>query len=62
MFIEHQDINSIIWIIKQIYNTVKLGYNQFGYNKLQVKANKFFQFFISQMNHINQLGYNEFWL
>jgi hypothetical protein len=42
--------------------TVKLGYNELGYNELPLITNKFFQFFQSQMHiiYINLPGYNEF--
>ncbi len=45
-----------------LYYTVKLGYNELGYNELPVIMNKFFQFFQSQINiiYINLPGYNEF--
>ncbi len=43
---------------------MKLGYNKLGYNELQVKTNRFFQFFQSQIQayFIIQPGYNESWL
>jgi hypothetical protein len=45
-----------------ISTTVKLGYNELGYNELPVITNKFCPFFQSQIHvhYINQLGYNEF--
>ncbi len=41
--------------------TVKLGYNELGYNELPVITNRFFQFFQSQIQayYIIQPGYNE---
>jgi hypothetical protein len=47
----------ILW---ELY-TVKLGYNELGYNELPVITNRFFQFFQSQIQaySIIQPGYNE---
>jgi hypothetical protein len=43
-------------------HTVKLGYNELGYNELPVITNIFFSFFQSQIQvyYINLPGYNEF--
>ena len=44
--------------------TVKLGYNKLGYNKLLVISNRYFPFFLSQVNvnYMNKIGhYYELW-
>jgi hypothetical protein len=43
-------------------HTVKLGYNELGYNELPVITNIFFSFFQSQIQvyYINLPGYYEF--
>ena len=52
-------ICNYIYII--LYYTVKLGYNELGYNELPVITNNFFPFFQSQNSYLlhNELGYNE---
>jgi hypothetical protein len=48
-------------MISTLSYTVKLGYNELGYNKLSVITNRFFQFFQSQIEsfYIIQPCYNE---